>query len=109
MHKYFFSHESTGTQECQAVQMESQLSGAERQMMLYHGPSQSGKSSIALQYAFQLVKEAQAPTSTSVVLVLHSSTKQNPLRIVPIQPCSTCQSPVSSQEDMLYWQQIRIK
>jgi hypothetical protein len=112
MMERFFSH---GGHVCENVDMDIGKGSSDIGMMFWHGPPRCGKSSLALQYAFELVKGQTTTNNTSissmcsVVLVLHAVTKGNALRIVPITPCGSCQMPEKSGQDMMYWQRIRIK
>ncbi|OQS06449.1 hypothetical protein THRCLA_01509 [Thraustotheca clavata] len=101
-----FSHRQDG-EACECVLTDAGRS-SDAKMTFLHGPPRCGKSSLALQYAFELVKRSQ-DEEAMVVLVLHVSTKGNRHRVVPVDPCESCNTPVKTGQDMIYWNRIRIK
>ncbi|KAH9127562.1 hypothetical protein LEN26_000483 [Aphanomyces euteiches] len=109
-----FTHREDGSVACENVEKEVAKITSDISMMLWHGPPCSGKSSLAFQYAFDVVRAAtRTDLSTDeplpfVVLVCHESVKGK-AGFVPIQPCDSCQTPVKSGRDVLHWERIRIK
>ncbi|ETV88564.1 hypothetical protein H257_00126 [Aphanomyces astaci] len=116
-----FSHRDDGAVACENVEKEVAMITSDIGMMLWHGPSKCGKSSLAFQYAFDLVRTATpqgvADMSSSkasdplpyVVLVCHESMRSMPERFVPINPCEACQTPMKSGRDVLHWERVRMK
>ncbi|RLO11739.1 hypothetical protein DYB28_013848 [Aphanomyces astaci] len=115
-----FSHRDDGAVACENVEKEVAMITSDIGMMLWHGPSKCGKSSLAFQYAFDLVRTATpqgvADMSSSkasdplpyVVLVCHESMRSMPERFVPINPCEACQTPMKSGRDVLHWERVRM-
>ncbi|KAF0692493.1 Aste57867_16437 [Aphanomyces stellatus] len=111
-----FSHRVDGTTPCDNMIKEAGEIPTDVGMMMWHGPPKCGKSSLAFQYAFDIVRAATPPDASSsdatlpyVVLVCHESMKNAPERFVPIDPCESCQTPVKSGRDVLHWERVRIK
>ncbi|OQR93081.1 hypothetical protein ACHHYP_02969 [Achlya hypogyna] len=102
----FFSHRQDG-ERCERVEADVGMGSSDVGMLLLHGPPRCGKSSLALQLAYELVK--RGGPEASVVLVLHASTKNNRHRVVPVESCDSCGTPARSGQDMVIWQRVRIK
>ncbi|EQC41671.1 hypothetical protein SDRG_01629 [Saprolegnia diclina VS20] len=103
----FFSHRQDG-EDCSNIEVDVGMGSSDMSLLLLHGPSRSGKSSLALQYAFELVK--RGGTDPSVVLVSHASTKaNNRMRLVRVAPCESCHTPAESGQDSIVWSRIRLK
>ncbi|ETW09204.1 hypothetical protein H310_01628 [Aphanomyces invadans] len=119
-----FSHRDDGAVACENVDKEIPMITSDIDMMMWHGPSKSGKSSLAFQYAFDLVRAAATqPMSTLpsastvklseplpyVILVCHESMRNKLERFVPIDPCEACETPRKSGADAQHWERVHIK